>query len=330
MDKKEFKALLDVFHENKLSAEDQAFMQRWYDSFGDDKEGVPGLKDEPSKQQIEQELDKRIRTSLWQEPLKRKTRSFIKWQMAAAVLVFGVVGAVMTWWFTMKAPDATESKRSDAFVAMREIHTGTRQVKKLTLPDGTTIYVNAHSIVRIPKKFSELDRQIFLDEGEAFFEVAKNEKRPFVVHTKALQVLVLGTSFNVNAYSQLPNISVAVQDGKVCVSDYRGPLRELSKNEGIHYHKKDRTIDYATFDIRYLNTWIKGRSYLERASFEELALAMHNLYGINLKSRDVRTFNYQYNLIIRAERSLEKTMELICSIHQNQYRREGDDLVIYP
>lgn len=330
MDKKQFKALIDAFHENKLSAEDQAFMQRWYDSFGDDKEGVPSLDDETVKQRIEQDLDERIRTSLWEDPLKGKTRFLIRRQMAAAVLAFGVVGAMIAWWFIMKSPDAVEGKMSDTFVAMNEIHTGTRQVKKLTLPDGSTIYVNANSSVRIPEKFSKLDRQIFLDEGEAFFEVAKDKKRPFVVHTKTLQVQVLGTSFNVNAYSQLPNISVAVQDGRVRVSDDRGPLRELSKDEGIYYHKEDRTINSATFNIRYLTAWIKGRSYLERASFEELALAMHNLYGITLKSRDIRTLNYQYNLMIRTDRSLEKTMELICSIHQNQYRREGDDLVIYP
>lgn len=330
MDKKQFKALINAFHENKLSAEDQAFMQRWYDSFGDDKQGVPSLDDETVKQRIEQELDERIRTSLWEDPLKRKTRFLVRRQMVAAVLAFGVVGTMIAWWFIMKSPNAAKSVKFEAVVVMREVHTGTRQVKKLMLPDGTTIYVNAHSSVRIPEKFSKLDRQIFLDEGEAFFEVAKDEKRPFVVHTKTLQVQVLGTSFNVNAYSQLPNISVAVQDGRVRVSDDRGPLRELSKDEGIYYHKEDRTINSAAFNIRYLNTWIKGRSYLERASFEELALAMHNLYGITLKSRDVRTLNYQYNLMIRTDRSLEKTMELICSIHQNQYRREGDDLVIYP
>lgn len=330
MDKKRFKALLGAFYKRRLKGKEEALMQRWYDSFGEDRKDVPGLEDDTAKQQLEQELDAGIRSALWDKKTKQRSIMPFPWQRVAATITLAFLTAGFTWWLVLKNPRKLINAELGDFQTMRTVHTGTRQVKKLSLPDGSIVHVNAHSKLRIPQTFSEASRDVYLDEGEAFFEVMKDDSRPFAVHTEQIRVRVLGTAFNVNAYPQLGDISVAVQEGRIQVTDDHGLRRELARDEAIRYHKEDGSVRPAWVDISHLNSWISGRLYLEKASFAELALAMHNIYGVTLKSQDPKTADDQYNLIIRADRRLEETMDLICAIHKNHYRRKGNDLIIYP
>ncbi|CAN0506351.1 unnamed protein product, partial [Scytosiphon promiscuus] len=91
--------------------------------------------------------------------------------------------------------------------------------KKLnfTLPDGSVIKLNGQSTLSFKENFQEgLLREVYL-EGEAFFNVAKNAKKPFVIHTSYSEVKVLGTSFNVNAFPENKEVKVSVSTGKVLV-----------------------------------------------------------------------------------------------------------------
>lgn len=323
--------MLNAFYTGRLKADEKALMQRWYDSFGDNPEGVPGLEDEKAKQELEQQLDAGIRSALWSGRVEQSSKTSFAWRRIAAVITLTFATTGFAWWFAVKNPRKSIKNGEGAAVpTMLEVRTDTRQVKKLTLPDGSTVHINANSNLRIPQAFSDTVRQVYLDEGEAFFDVAKDDRRPFAVYTKRLQVQVLGTAFNVNAYAQLANISVAVQTGRIQLADHRGLLQVLNKDEAIRYRKEDGTIQKTSLNTFHASAWITGRQYLEKASFSELALAMHNMYGVTLKSEDPKTADDQYNLIIRADRRLEETMDLICAIHKNHYRRKGNDLIIYP
>src|SRR5690606_32905370 len=106
-----------------------------------------------------------------------------------------------------------------AEVNYQEIATSIRQVKKIVLPDSSTVWVNALSQLRIPESFGTKSRELFLDEGEAFFEVARNPDKPFVVHSRGIATEVLGTAFNISNYQRLNRIAVDVQHGKVRETD---------------------------------------------------------------------------------------------------------------
>ncbi|MBN2520100.1 MAG: FecR domain-containing protein [Bacteroidales bacterium] len=95
-----------------------------------------------------------------------------------------------------------------------EINTKTEQNMVKTLDDGTIVYLNANSKLKYPKKFEKNNREIELT-GEAFFEVEPDKNRPFIINTGNSKITVLGTSFNVNAYSSAENTVVTVNTGKV-------------------------------------------------------------------------------------------------------------------
>ncbi len=99
-------------------------------------------------------------------------------------------------------------------IVMNEKVTKPGQKSILTLFDGTKITLNANSTLRYPDHFGETSREVYLD-GEAYFEVVHNAKKPFIVHSAEVSTVVLGTRFNVQAFSDEKNIKVSLVDGKV-------------------------------------------------------------------------------------------------------------------
>lgn len=106
--------------------------------------------------------------------------------------------------------------------AMNTIKVPAGQRANLTLPDGTNVWLNARSEMRYPAVFTGNKREITLD-GEAYFEVTHNEDKPFVVQTNKCNVEVLGTKFNVEAYSDSEDFCTSLMEGSVRVSDKGNP-----------------------------------------------------------------------------------------------------------
>lgn len=330
MDKYTFKQLMEGYLRGDLSAEDRELLQRWYDSFGESEIGVPGIENDRAAKQLHDELRARIQQVVVDAPLDAASkRRRMPWrQMAAAAILIATLGS--TIWWTVRQQTAVEANMAVQQPAFRKVKTGIRQVKKLVLPDGSIIHVNANSAIRIPERMDDDKREVLLDEGEAYFEVAQEFQRPFVVRMADLQVEVLGTAFNVKSYHALEDITVVVTDGKVRVRDTTRVLRDLVANQGLAYHKpmgRVRSIDAAYVNA---NGWISGVVPLEKAGFDELALVLYNLYGVQLKSNDPRTVRHHYNLSLRADSPLEETMEVICGIHKTTYRRKGNEITLYP
>ena len=110
--------------------------------------------------------------------------------------------------------------------AMNTITVPAGQRANLTLADGTNVWLNARSEMRYPAVFTGNKREITLD-GEAYFEVTHNEDKPFVVQTNKCNVEVLGTKFNVEAYSDSEDFCTSLMEGSVRVSDKRNPSETL-------------------------------------------------------------------------------------------------------
>ena len=112
-----------------------------------------------------------------------------RWQWAAAAnLILGIAGSLLY--------NSKFKQDEAARLVMHTIHIPYGTTQKLVMPDGTKVTLNAGSEFTYPETFSKSTREVSLN-GEGFFEVTKNPKKPFLVHTKKLTVKVLGTVFNV-------------------------------------------------------------------------------------------------------------------------------------
>lgn len=162
---------------------------------------------------------------------------------------------------------------------------------KLVLADGTKVWLNSSSKLKFPMAFLEASREVYL-EGEAYFEIAQNVQKPFIVHTAKTKVHVLGTKFNLNAYGN-ENVSTALLEGKVKMEAPTGEAILLSPgNKGI-YNPLNGFLK-ESFDLNEIVAWKEGLYYFRNTSLQEISQILHRWFDIaiifdnnNLKKKPI-------------------------------------------
>ncbi|MEX1063691.1 MAG: FecR domain-containing protein, partial [Balneolaceae bacterium] len=133
---------------------------------------------------------------------------------AAAVFL---VAAFAGYFTHATITEETQTEQSRGFYVMQEMVTDSREKASVSFSDGTEVILNSASSLRFPEGFDGSTREIYLD-GEAYFDVAHHAGQPFIVHTEDATIKVLGTKFNVQAWSEDIHADIAVREGKVAVS----------------------------------------------------------------------------------------------------------------
>jgi transmembrane sensor len=164
---------------------------------------------------------------------------------------------------------------------------GYGQVVKVTLPDSSRIWLNAGSRIRYLKGFTAHKREIQL-QGEAFFEVNHQPRRPFIVHSGRLNTQVLGTSFNVKAYADDPHIQVTVHTGKVGIytqhhqSKKNGETVFLSPNQTASFNIANEVIKTETSKSEEEIAWRKGKLVYKNELLVAAIRDLKHKYGVDI------------------------------------------------
>ncbi|GEO20497.1 FecR family protein [Cyclobacterium qasimii] len=167
----------------------------------------------------------------------------------------------------------------------------------LSLSDGTKIFLNSGSEISYISEFNDSIRLVSL-EGEAFFEVQK-EARPFVVETGQTQIMVLGTSFNVNKKKN-GALSVALVTGKVNIKDEKGNQMSLSPSE-MMMRDKEGALLKTSFDPLYITGWKDKVLVFKRNSFFEVKEKVENWFGVKILLQGRPNANMTYSGIYKDE-----------------------------
>ncbi|WP_455787076.1 FecR family protein [Parabacteroides goldsteinii] len=207
-----------------------------------------------------------------------------------------------------------------------EVHVKNGEHKRIILPDGTSVTLNAGSYLRYPREFITDVRRIEMN-GEAFFEVTRDEEKPFLIHTKDADVKVLGTSFNVKAFDMDEQLTVSVQTGKVQV-DLPEAMMRLLPDEQFVMDKTKGEFQKRNEDARLSTVWIKGGLYFNRTPIRTVVNELVRMYN--------RTIEFapgaEYNDYIYGEhdnKSLEAVLKSIQYSTDIKYRIENDKIVLY-
>jgi ferric-dicitrate binding protein FerR (iron transport regulator) len=203
--------------------------------------------------------------------------------IAASLLVILIAGL---WFF-----QSTQTGDSHLY------KTAFSQVKHITLPDGSKVTLNANSQLKLSLDWSEKgDRQVWLD-GEAYFEV---EKKPathqkFIVHTKDIDVEVLGTKFNVNTRHE--QAIVALEEGKIKLSLYGKTKEVLQKKikQAVIEMKPGEVVKLDTVsgihvmaepNINFHSGWARNEFHFDNTSLKDIAVMIKDVYGYTLDTKD--------------------------------------------
>jgi len=199
--------------------------------------------------------------------------------LAAACIVVGAFFAVNHY---VIAPRETATQ-----IVPIEQKAANGQQRKLVLPDGTRVTLNAGSSISYPKTFSKESRRVTLT-GEAFFDVTRNEKSPFVIRTGEVTTKVLGTSFNIRAYPENKAVQVAVVEGKVKVNARIGSKDQnacvfLTKSEMATFQKEAGELIVSTYDEKEQIGWKDGMLYFQKSDFESTIIKLERWYGVQFE-----------------------------------------------
>lgn len=151
----------------------------------------------------------------------------------------------------------------------------------LTLTDGTVIRLNADSRLQYPSEFSGDSRIVYL-EGEAFFNVAKDKTKPFIVKTKKLDVEVTGTSFNVMAYPSENSIRTTLVQGGVNILTKDGKVCKLLAGEQCIVDTASGKFVVNQVNVAFFVSWIDGQFFFDNESMESLMRKIARWYDVDV------------------------------------------------
>lgn len=200
-------------------------------------------------------------------------KASFKW---AAVLLLLILTSIYIIKHNPEEPEVSET------VALVNKSVSKGQKLKIFLPDGSTVYMNSESSISYEKNFSSQSREINLT-GEAFFEVAKDSLRPFIVRSDNLVVTALGTSFNIRASADEQQLSVALLTGMISVqnNDSQDELLFLNPNEAAILDKKANALQRKDFNFEEDILWTQGILYFKQIPLTEAFDRLERWYGVS-------------------------------------------------
>lgn len=162
----------------------------------------------------------------------------------------------------------------------------------LILPDGSKVFLNAESVLTYSVPFSQTSREVVLS-GEAYFEVETNKDKPFKVVTDFAEIIVTGTTFNVNAYPEDRNITTTLLEGGVNISNTHNILK-LKPGQQAITSKYDNTYQLKKVDpVQYIS-WIKDDLLFEEQNLESIMKSISRWYDVEIVY-EVKLTRQQYS-----------------------------------
>lgn len=199
---------------------------------------------------------------------------------------------------------------------------------RLKLSDGTIVFLNSESELRYPINFGTMLREVEL-KGEAFFEVAEDQQRPFVVKAEQVHVKVLGTSFNVNTYDK-DYIETVLVNGSVGIQvDGNDQEWRVKPNELARFDRKNKTIEVTEVDVLPYVTWKEGHFLFKNQSLEQIMDIMARWYDIKVEFQDESIRDLHFTGDIRRHADFSVILKALTSSVNVDYKLKGHELILY-
>ncbi|WP_346320612.1 FecR domain-containing protein [Chitinophaga sp. YIM B06452] len=275
---------------------------------------------------------------MWpEETTGRSGKGWRKYLLRAAAAVFFLAAAGYIIKASGLLPGDGSGLRADYNVR------GTRSHIKLA--DGTTVWLNSDSELKYPMRFKGATREVYL-RGEAFFDVAKDASKPFIVHTETMHVNVLGTSFNIKAYPEDSASEATLITGEVMVELKNSPEKKirLRPAEKLVVPNKPDSLREASAgaapvimkptyflkaDSAIIETaWVDNRLIFQDESFDRLASRMERWYNVTIHFENASIQHLRFTGIFGKEQ-LEQALRALQLTEHFNYRITDDTVIIY-
>lgn len=202
----------------------------------------------------------------------------------------------------------------------------------LILSDGSKVTLNAASTFQYPTDFTANNRTVYLD-GEAYFEVAKNEERPFIVKLKKQDITVLGTSFNVEAFGDENYSIVTLLSGNVSLESYNEEGEPMSKmflkpNQRAVSHNLSGSVSLENIHDSLAESWTQGKYKFKDKPLSSIAGRLEKYYDVKIHIETERLKQLKYTGTFSLDQDIQDVLNVMDQEKRYKVKREGKEIFI--
>jgi len=239
-------------------------------------------------------------------------------RVAAVLILF-----IITYYFLFKIPTNTE---------MNNFNVSTGDIQSINLMDGSKVTLDAGSTLRFPKHFADKNRQVYLN-GEGFFEIFPNPDKPFIVRTNNAVITVRGTAFNIRAWGQYKQTTVAVEHGRVSLkmANNTKPGNEitLTKNQLSILRENENPTPPQNVDLNDFISWQQRRMYFKSVPLQEVLDQLERWYGLEFQLPDESAGSNRVTIYIE-NKPIAEILDVIALMNKYQYILDGKKVIFKP
>ncbi|UAM97990.1 FecR domain-containing protein [Polaribacter litorisediminis] len=201
------------------------------------------------------------------------------------------------------------------------------------LSDGTKVHLNAGTSLRYPIKFLKgKERLVFVETGEAYFDVTKDVEHPFIVNNGDVNIRVLGTEFNVSSYPEDATIKTVLVEGSVSL--YATNEKYDVKNSTVlkpgfkaDWNKSNDVVKVDKADVEMYTAWIDGKIILKHMKFSSIIKKIERHYNVSIQNED-KVLGDEFITATFEDESIEQVLEVINKLHPIEYSVKDNKIVI--
>jgi transmembrane sensor len=328
MDKTELRILAKKYLDGTATAEEKELLGQWYKTINED-DHIEVVTADETEHEIKHRILYNLHTAIAQDKSDntdtgnrgaRMRQMYIRVASAAAALLL-FAGAAIYYTQNNKAAKPADSQ----FVSITA-----PKVMKIVLADGSTVWLNAHSVFKYPKSFTAKVRQVELVEGRAFFDVVHQAQHPFLVKTKTLNITVLGTSFDVRTYANEGTTRVSVITGKVGVTrpgHANEPAVMLLPKQQVILSKVNSLLTKEVTKEPVVNLWCKSPLVFDQENLDNVFKAIEKQYNTHIEVSDKALLDEHVSITLGNQR-LDTIMEILSFTKHFKYKIANDSTVM--
>jgi ferric-dicitrate binding protein FerR (iron transport regulator) len=308
----------------EATLEEKALFEKWLQKAPENKRFFDSINQiSPAQIQNENEAKERVYARIKEvivpKQITRKLR-FWRYCAAASIAVIVALGAILV---TSK-PQAKEISYIET-----QVPNGVKS--KITLADGTIVYLNSGTYIKYPAQFNLNKREISL-KGEAYFEVAKDPEHPFIVHTDKIDIKVLGTHFNVKTFGDEGFIETTLLEGSVQIFKTADKNQSsgviLRPNQQANYNLKSGEISVKEVPAELATVWKEGKIYFENQPLEAITKMLERNYNVNIRIISPKIAKELYYGMFNKSMNLNQLLDVMRSHDGFKYSIKNDTIFI--
>lgn len=337
--------LIVRFLQQDINEEELRFLEAWLEEDTEHKSYFFGLKSISDSSRRSFFSQKDVNEASWQKMVARmnkgneKISSYSKlrtrdlWLSSVKYAAIIVLAVGLGWGIHAFHGNTQSSYLAKEDVTYNEIHVqkGGR-ANTLILSDGTKVVLNAATTFRYPASFNGEYRQVYLD-GEAYFEVTENEKKPFVVKLDKQDITVLGTTFNVQAYDNETYSVVTLLSGRVMLESFN----ESGESTGRMFLKPDQraisdnksgSVSLSDVNASLANAWVDGVYKFKDEPLSSIVKRLENYYNVKIHLDDKHLEQIKYTGTFSLDQDIQEVIRIIDYEKQFTFKRVKKDIFI--